>query len=133
MINGLKAHLISTLCLLFLVSLTGNVHAQSKIGSSTLTYLKIVNSPRANGMGGCTVNLVDEHSPLYNPGAMGLFHLDKVVAISTPLTKTKWIMDDIHLSTYGLSLGGSLDLLKYDPDRDYNASAALAIYRTSLN
>ncbi|MEA2030461.1 MAG: hypothetical protein U9N55_02540, partial [candidate division Zixibacteria bacterium] len=57
----------------------------------------------------------------------------KVVAISTPLTKTKWIMDDIHLSTYGLSLGGSLDLLKYDPDRGYNASAALAIYRTHLD
>lgn len=127
MITKSKTLMITALCLLFLAN--SQVRAQAKVGTTALTYLSIVNSPRANGMGGCTINLVDEHSPLYNPGALGLFHLEKRVAISTPINETKLVSDNVRMSTYGLSLGGSLDQLRYDSERSYNAGLGLAVYR----
>ena len=97
---------------LLLLLITAPV-ALSDISETAHLYLNIVNSPRATGMGGTTVNLVDEQSAFYNPGAFGLFCFDKIVSISLP-SNTTWLpelADDIRLKTW--SIGGS-----YTPNRN---------------
>jgi hypothetical protein len=100
---------------------------QAKVGTA-VTFLELVNSPRANGMGLCAVDLVDEHSAFGNPGALGLFHLDKVFAVSFP-TNTEWlpdIADDLSLKSWGMSAGVSYRLLSGKPDSRFNAAIGAA-------
>jgi hypothetical protein len=56
--------------------------SQDKIGTWDENFP--TNSARAVSMGLCTVNLIDEESPLNNPGALGIFHLAKLTAFSFP-------------------------------------------------
>ena len=104
---------------------------ESSITSAGVSFLTIVDSPRGNGMGGCVVNLVDEQSALYNPGALGLFHLDRTLAISVPY-KNKWLpdlADDMYIRTQGLSGGLSYDLLQPDNSSVLNLSLGLAYFQ----
>lgn len=75
---------------------------------ASVTALRIVNSGRAVGLGGAVVNLVDEESPLYNPGAAGLFHLNKYLAI-TSRGNTRWLPElsnsRLHFKTFCVSGG----------------------------
>ncbi len=117
-------------CLFLLAGLAGEVSSQG------LTYLTVVNNPRATGMGGCVINLVDEQSPLYNPGGLGLFHLEKTAAVSTPIIKTKLVpdlADDIWFSTYGVSYGLPLDGLNSGGARKRNTAVGGALFRTSIS
>lgn len=97
------------LCLfLFAVNATFAT-AQRKVGEAGALFLLITNSARVNGMGGCALNVVDEQSPLYNPGALGLFHLDKLFSVSFPNT-TDWLPQldsDMKLKTFTISGGAS--------------------------
>jgi len=91
-------------------------------------FLRIVNSPEANGMGTCGVNQVNEESAYYNPGALGLFHLHKVVAMTLP-NNTKWVpdlADDIRLKTWHASGGMTDRLMTGRPEGRFNASLGLA-------
>ena len=63
---------------------TPQAHGQEKVGTAGSFLLNLVNSARANGMGACAIDLVSEESGLYNPGRVGLFHLDKTVGVSFP-------------------------------------------------
>jgi hypothetical protein len=97
-------------------------------------FLQIVNSARANGMGGCAVNLVNEQSALYNPGALGLFHLNKVFSASFP-SKTAWLppLDlDVSVKTFGYSCGVSSKLL-LAPDADYNIAVGFAYSQLKID
>lgn len=78
----LSAVLIILLCLM--ISLPSGVVAQAKVGGSSANFLHLSNSARAVGMGGCAVLLVDEQAPLFNPGSLGLFYLDKKYGVSFP-------------------------------------------------
>jgi hypothetical protein len=59
-------------------------------------YLKYISSPKAVAMGHCSINIVDERSPLTNPGGLGIFHLDKAFGISFP-NRTNWLYQSTRL------------------------------------
>ncbi len=98
-----KRYLFSILILLFVLNIS------SQINSQALLFERIVNSPRAVGMGGVTANLVDAQSAIYNPGAYGLFSFDQSVSFSLP-NKTSWlpeITDQLELKTWSFGIGHS--------------------------
>ncbi len=91
-------------CLSVIIFIAPTIY--SGTSDRTLLYLNIINSPRAVGMGGASVNLVDAQSALYNPGAYGLFSLNSNFSFSLP-NSTKWLpqlADDLLLKTW--SIGG---------------------------
>ena len=102
---------VLVLCVLVVAGVSRQAMGQSH---SAVTFLRITSSPRANAMGGCVVNMVDAHSARYNPGALGLFHMDKSFSVAYP-SNTKWlpdIADDLRFKTWGLSAGVSRLLFK---------------------
>jgi len=89
----------------------GDVNGDTKVGTA-YPFLLLTNSPRANAMGGCTINWIDEQSGIHNPGALGLFHLDKVFALAAP-SNTDWmpnLVSDMQLTSYCASAGISYRL-----------------------
>jgi len=101
---------------------------RADISNAAVLFLRIVNSPQANGMGTCVVNLVNEESAYYNPGTLGLFHLDKVVAVTFP-NSTKWfpdLADDIRFKTWHAGGGVSDRLVTGRTGGRFNASLGLA-------
>jgi hypothetical protein len=103
--------------------------------SAAFLFLKIISSPRANSMGGSSINLVDEHAALYNPGAIGLFHLDKVLSVTIP-SKTDWLPTlafNLKLETFGASGGISLATLGHKENRPFNLSLGIAYHRHRLD
>ncbi|MCX6833541.1 MAG: hypothetical protein NTW07_00155 [candidate division Zixibacteria bacterium] len=102
---------------------------------SAVSFLRITNSPRANGMGGCVVTMVSEESAYYNPASIGLLHLDRTVSFVAPHS-TKWLpewTDDMPLKSWSASVGVSRKLLeKSGPGQD-NISLGLAYSYTRLN
>ncbi|MBN1211800.1 MAG: hypothetical protein JXA92_04420 [candidate division Zixibacteria bacterium] len=109
-------------------------HSQADITDAAVTFLKISNSPRANGMGGCIINLVDEQAALYNPGALALFHRDKFVSVNFP-NNTGWLpelSDDTKLRSWGVSAGISRSNLRPDDTPFYNAFMAVAFSSLKL-
>ncbi len=108
---------------------------QQKVGTVSPAFLNYVNSARANGMGSCAIDLVNEESALYNPGGIGLFHLSKTVAVAWPQT-TKWLptlTDDLRLKSYTLSAGMSSQRLHWGKDPLLNVSLAFAFSRLQLD
>ena len=97
-------------CIFTALGLAGPLNASSNYGA-VVTTLRIVNSARAVALGGAVVNLVDEEAPHYNPGAVGLFHLHKYFAITSP-NKTKWLPEmptsDLELAKFSVSAGYAL-------------------------
>jgi len=94
----------------------------------TVTFLRLVNSPRAVGLGKCSITLVDEQSSLYNPGALGLFHLDKIAGFSSP-SSTDWLPEtdiDATYKTWCVSGGLSYRLFRPHGEKGINASLAMA-------
>ncbi|MCC6962901.1 MAG: hypothetical protein IT585_06585 [candidate division Zixibacteria bacterium] len=91
-------------------------------------FLGIVNSARAVGMGAATVNLVDEESGLYNPAALGLFHLQRNAGFSAPIA-TNWLPNVIggglNLTTFAVSGGYAVEF--GDPDGPNQPRVALAL------
>lgn len=108
---------------------------QQKVGAAALPFLNLVNSARANGMGACTIDLVNEESALYNPGGVGLFHLDKTIAVAWPQS-TKWLPEltsDLRLKSYTLSAGMSSQRLHWGKNPLLNVSLAFAFSRLDLD
>ncbi len=66
--------------ILFAVALIRPCFAEPFLGPAEM----LINSAKANGMGGCVTTIVDEQSALYNPGALAVFHLDKFVSVTIP-------------------------------------------------
>jgi hypothetical protein len=100
-----------------------------------MEYLIIVNSPYATGMGGCAVNMVGDQSALYNPGALGVYHLDKNISFSVPFA-TDWLpvdFGDLELRTYNFSAGVSLNQIMPDPLRKFNLGCGVAYSRTEMD
>lgn len=103
----------------------------SPIPRAGVLFLLVSNSPRINGMGGCGIALMDEQSALYNPAALGVFHLDKVFAVSSPST-TDWmplLKLDMRYKTFNISIGGSTKLLYPESERHLSLGLAYGIKR----
>jgi len=117
------------LCALFVLSMFGWVHSkESQVSVSGVLFLTIVNFPRANAMGDCVINLVDEEAALYNPGILGLFHLNKILGVSFP-NNTKWLpelAEDVQVNSYSVSGGLSSKLLWKNWKSKLTFSLALA-------
>jgi hypothetical protein len=112
------------------------VQAESEdISNAAVQFLLANNSARSSGMGGTIVSLVDEQSPLYNPGALGLLHMNKLATISLP-NSTKWLpglADDIRMKTFSISAGVSKNLLRPGSIGKFNAGIAVAHSKMKLD
>jgi hypothetical protein len=114
---------------------TPQVRCQQKVGTYAGRFLNLVNSARANGMGACAIDLVNEESGVYNPGGVGLFHLDKTIAVAWPQS-TKWLptlTSGERLKSYTLSAGMSSQRLHWGKDPLLNISLAFAFSRLELD
>ena len=106
-----------------------------KAQGTGVNFLRIVNSPRANGMGGCVVTMVSEESAYYNPASIGLLHLDKAVSVVAPHS-TKWVpewADDLRLKSWSVSAGVSRKLLEKSGSGQDKISFGLAYSYATLN
>jgi hypothetical protein len=102
--------------------------------AQTMSFLKIVTSPRSAGMGQCAINLVDEESATYNPGALGLFHLSKRAGFFLPV-KSNYIpdlADGISPRQFGVSIGEAFDINAASPDNRDVFGAALAYSKLKM-
>ncbi len=79
--------------------------ASANIAYAAITAYDLVQSARANGMGGCVVANVDEEAALYNPGAMGVFHLNRALAVTIPIQTALLpeLTDEIRVSALSIS------------------------------
>ena len=121
--------------LLFGLSLVLGTSEPLKAQETAVSFLRIVNSPRANGMGGCVVTMVSEESAYYNPASIGLLHLDKAVSFVVPHS-TKWfpeMADDIRLKSWSVSVGASQRLFEKSATGQENISLGFAYSHTALN
>ncbi len=109
--------------------------AKSGLSQSAATFLTLSDSPRGVALGGCSANSVSPESPLYNPAALGLFHLDHFVGLSLP-NKTAWyptavVANDAWLQSWGASIGGPL---RQPPDSPrVNLALGLAYGQLRMN
>ncbi len=97
-------------------------------------FLRIVNEPGAVAMGNCAVNNIDGQSALYNPGAMGLFYLDKNFSFSLP-NNTIWLKeltDNLRYKTFSIGGGVTLKQLNKSFHDKFNASLSLAYSRQKI-
>jgi len=131
-----KTSVVFILCVMANMTGFDRAHSEeSDISNAAVLFLLVTNSPRANAMGGCIVNLVDEQAALHNPGALGLFHLNKTIGVSFP-NNTKWLpelADDLRLKTWGISVGVSERQVRPSHKRRLNWSIALAYSRTKMD
>ncbi|PKK82937.1 MAG: hypothetical protein CVT49_11120 [candidate division Zixibacteria bacterium HGW-Zixibacteria-1] len=90
------------ICLILLSASGQSLFGQSKVGTAGMRFLNIYNSARANGMGGCWANITDEQSAMMNPGAAGIFYLNKQIAVSLPNSIKFYpdIIDDFRLKSF---------------------------------
>ncbi|MCP4632669.1 MAG: hypothetical protein GY855_07060 [candidate division Zixibacteria bacterium] len=88
---------------LILLVLSGAI-AKAEIIEYPIAMLPTINtSPAAMGMGGCSINLLNEQSGQYNPAAPGLFYMHRYLSISFPY-KTK-LINDVYVNS--LNIGGA--------------------------
>lgn len=89
----------------FIILLTCPTIVLADISNLAFSAFDFVQSARANAMGGCVVANVDEEAALYNPGAMGVFHLNRAMSLTIPIRTTLLpeFAEDIHASALSMS------------------------------
>lgn len=72
-----------------------------------MSFLNEISSPRAAAMGECAINLVDGQTFIYNPGSMGIFHLNKWFSFHSTLDNQyrPEVEDGDRLKSIGFSIG----------------------------
>ena len=134
MSNRVEQRVGVLLCILVGFALFGDTAtAQSKVGQEIAQYLTWISSPRAVGMGGCSVNLAYEQAGLYNPGALGLYHLTRFASLSFP-SKVDWVpgIEGLNFGSYGVSGGLSTKSLRKSKILGADVSVGLAYFRRRL-
>ncbi len=126
--------IIVCLCLFFAAIFlsVGPVHAQGKVGSETSLFLTLDVSARAAGMGYSGVTTPDISSAVYNPGALGVFLLDKNFYGNIPI-KNDYTTDFIKLSLLSIGVAASLDDIEPDENRRFNIGAGLSYSRFGID
>ncbi|MCP4705956.1 MAG: hypothetical protein GY865_15265 [candidate division Zixibacteria bacterium] len=87
-------------------------------------------------MGRCKGNIIDEQSAIYNPGALGIFHLDKVFFISAPAESEFAPNREIDQQISTFSIGGGISYKKIKPSQrngKLNLSISLAYSEIKLD
>ena len=121
--------------LVFAAELSSAVNTRSHASEAAVLVLQIVNSARAAGMGNCVVNLADEGAPLYNPGALGVFHLNKYIGTSLPLN-SEWlpeVIGTIKLRSVAFSGGFAIPLRRTKSGIAPRMALAAAYSRVKLS
>ena len=127
-----RLSILLTLCTTLVGMLAGQVRPD--IVNAAALFLNNVNSPEANGMGGCVVNSIDEQAGVHNPAALGLFHLNHTASVAAPST-TKWYQDfqDITFKTWSVGAGGSYRLIDKAPAGRFDASIGVSYSRMRMD
>jgi len=129
-----KSQKLIIILLVMLVIFTFSVPAYSAVSDAAALFLKIVNEPGATAMGGCAINNIDAQSALYNPGAAGLFYLNKNFSFSLP-NNTMWLKEltnDMRYKTFNIGGGVTLKQLNKSFHDKFNASLSLSYSRQKL-
>ena len=95
----------------------------------------IANSPTRAAMGECWANIIDEQSAIYNPGALGIFHLNKVFFIAIP-HKTELFPNRSNYYIHTFSIGGGLSYRLIKPqvkNRLLNLSLSVAYSEVKID
>ncbi|MEK7775729.1 MAG: hypothetical protein AAB305_07580 [Candidatus Zixiibacteriota bacterium] len=112
-----------------LVSCTTPSFVNADVSVNPFNFLLESNSPRAIAMGGCAINSVTPESPLSNPAALRLFHLDHLASVNFP-NSSKLLsglgVNDLRFRTWGVSGGSSLKSLKNADSLPINFSVGLS-------
>ncbi len=133
-----RIYLLITGLVLFIICTPNNSHSQAKVGGiGGGEHLRVVNSPKGSAMGQCAANLVDAQSALYNPGAYGVFLLNKTFHLSFP-NKTDYFPysdnSQIYLKTFSLGAGISLKKIsKSSRKGDFDIALGFAYSRIRLD
>jgi hypothetical protein len=114
---------------------SSTVMAQPKVG--TEPFLPFPTSPRANGMGSCMVNLADEESSQFNPGASGIFFLSHYLGVTLP-AKTKifpdFVVDErVGVKTFHLGIGIPVLLHRSERWGDLKVAPFVAYHQANLD
>jgi len=106
--NRQKIQLIVFLILLLIISNFGSINSKENgIGQTGANFLRMVNQPVSNAMGDCAINFMGEGSALYNPGSLGLYHLEKSFSIAFPHSTeyAPQFFNELYLKSFSISLG----------------------------
>lgn len=107
-------------------------YAQSKVDP----YREVpVTSAGPLGMGGCFVNLVSNESAIYNPGAFGLFHLNRnftaIIPLKTNLSP-QFPSSEYYASSMSIGYGRTQELLLSNK-RNGKLGACMGISRKAFS
>lgn len=58
------------------------VFGQAKINTETASFLNLPYSAENAALGECGTTIISEQAPMYNPGALGLYYLDRQASLS---------------------------------------------------
>jgi hypothetical protein len=109
--------------LVTLLVLLSTVFSTVATAQPAANFLRLVNSPRAVGMGSGALLLVDQESVFYNPSAMALYHLNARISATSPFG-TAWfpeLVDDFRLRSASLTFS-----LMRDEDNSRASSIGLS-------
>ncbi len=107
----------------------------AQVEDSDYLFLQIGNAAEANGMGRAGLTLVNQSSALYNPGALGLFHLDRNFGLSAP-KKTKWLSalaEDLWVSSSSVSIGTNLSKILPSHNLPFEVSFGLGLSKQKID
>ncbi len=100
-----KSHRIPSKLTFTLLTLAYLLSWTPIVAQPAAVFVRLVNSPRAVGMGSGALLLTDQESIFYNPSAMALYHLNANASATSPFG-TAWIpilTDDFRLRSASLT------------------------------
>ena len=100
--------------------------------SPAYKFLNEPATPEVVALGGCSTTRTDAEAGLYNPAALGVFHLENKCAVSFPLhgTPVLPLTDEAYTASQSVSAGLSLSQLGLAPEHGPNLSFAFGYARS---
>lgn len=127
---------VGVLSVHLIVGMLFPVAVQAEIDLTSLSFLNIQNSARSAALGNAGLTLLDPTAQQYNPGAMGIFHLEKILSFAGPHS-TDWLpslANDMEMNTWSGGVGLSRSTLSpgKEPDFDFGIAMGYSLQRFSF-
>ncbi|MEW5924867.1 MAG: hypothetical protein AB1746_12865 [Candidatus Zixiibacteriota bacterium] len=106
---------------------SSQLYGQSKVGTA---YEPDIYSPRVIALGSCGINMVSEQSVIYNPGTLGIFHLNKTFAFSCPNKFLYLPTDYTDLYRNSMIISGGIYWKTFQPFSNSNHNFGIAFAYT---
>jgi hypothetical protein len=137
-VSGYHKSQYSLLLILLILILLNPGTANSKesgVSQSAFRFLRLTNDPVSAAMGDCAINLVGEEAALFNPGSLGLYHLDKAFNITLPRNTGYYplLIGDYHLKSFNVSTGFSTNRAKSDDTKLSRISLGISYSRLKID